>query len=137
LSFLVNGIGGVKSMKKTIIIALTALMVLGLLGCSQKEPSVVKTYEATASETALENNALVSFVKYYEMSDGTWKTDDYTYQYRLEVTGKVGIPVKDRTFVILSNTKDITFEQAFKASGISSYLNDYFDPEDAILVAWR
>ena len=41
------------------------------------ELSVVKTYEATASEHAFENDELVILVKHYEMSDGTWKTDDY------------------------------------------------------------
>ena len=60
-----------------------------LCGCSQKEPSVVKTYEKTDSEEAFENTEPVIMVKHYEMSDGTWKTDDYTYQYRLEITGRM------------------------------------------------
>ena len=59
-------------MKKIIRMALIALMLLSLFGCSQKEPSVVKTYEVTDSELAFENDELVTLVKYYEMSDGTW-----------------------------------------------------------------
>ena len=115
-------------MKKIIRTALLALMLLGLFGCSQKEPSVVNTYEATDSET---------MVKYYEMSDGTWKTDDYTYQYRVEITGRAPNAAKDSTFIYLSNIDDITFEQAYKAGGLSSNIDDYFEMEDAILVAMK
>ena len=124
-------------MKKIIRITLITLMLLSLFGCSQKEPSVVKTYEVTDSELAFENDELVTMVKYYEMSDGTWKTDDYTYQYRLEVTGRMNNADKDSTFVFLSNIKDITFEQAWKASGLSSNMDDYFKEEDAKLVAMK
>ena len=129
--------GGIESMKKIIRITLITLMLLSLFGCSQKEPSVVKTYEVTDSELTFENDELVTMVKYYEMSDGTWKTDDYTYQYILEVTGRMNNADKDSTFVFLSNIKDITFEQAWKASGLSSNMDDYFKEEDAKLVAMK
>lgn len=122
-------------MKKIIRITLITIMLFSLFGCSQKEPSVVRTYEVTDSEDAFENDELVTVVKYYEMSDGTWKTDDYTYQYRLEITGRMNGAVKDSTFVFLSNSKDITFEQAWKASGLSSNMDDYFKEEDAKFVA--
>lgn len=133
-------------MKTTVRIMLTILMVLCLVGCSQKESSVepaaelsvVKTYDVTASELSeeyFENDKLVTLVKHYEMSDGTWKTDDYSYQYRLEITGRMNNADKDSTYVILSNTKDITFEQAWKASGLSSNMDDYFEEEDAKIVA--
>ena len=124
-------------MKKIIRITLITIMLLSLFGCSQKEPSVVKTYEVTDSDYAFENDELVTMVKYYEMSDGTWKTDDYTYQYRLEITGRMGGAVKDSMFVFLSNIKDITFEQAWKASGFSSNMDDYFKEEDAKFVAMK
>lgn len=122
-------------MKKIIRITLITIMLFSLFGCSQKEPSVVRTYEVTDSEDAFENDELVTVVKYYEMSDGTWKTDDYTYQYRVEITGRMNGAVKDSTFVFLSNRKDITFEQAWKASGLSSNMDDYFKEEDAKFVA--
>ncbi len=102
-----------------------------------KEPSVVKTYEVTDSDTAFEDDELVTIVKYYEMSDGTWKTDTHTYQYRLEITGRMGGAQKDSTFVFLSNIENITFEQAWKASGFSSNTNDYFKEEDAKFVALK
>lgn len=133
-------------MKTTVRIMLTILMVLCLVGCSQKEssvepsaePSVVRTYDVTASELSeeyFENDKLVTLVKHYEMSDGTWETDDYSYRYRLEITGRMNNADKDSTYVILSNTKDITFEQAWKASGLSSNMDDYFEEEDAKIVA--
>lgn len=124
-------------MKKIIRITLITLMLFSLLGCSQKEASVVKVYEITDSEHAFEDDELVTIVKYYEMSDGTWRTDTHTYKYRLEITGRMGGAVKDSTFVFLSNLKSITFEQAWRASGLSSNMNDYFKEEDAKFVALK
>lgn len=124
-------------MRKIATILLT-VMLISLAGCSQKEVSVVKTYDVTDSEfteECFENNELVTVVKYYEMSDGTWKTDDYTYQYRVEVTGRMNNATKDSMFVFLSNTKDITFDKAWKASGLSSNIDDYFKEEETKLVA--
>lgn len=107
-----------------------------LCGCMQKEPSVVKTYEKTDGEQDTQNDESVILVKHYEMSDGTWKTDEYTYQYRLEITGRMGAADKDTTFIFLSNTEDITFEQAWKAAGFSSNMDDYFDVEVAKFVGF-
>lgn len=123
---------------RKIVEILFIVMLLSLVGCSQKEVSVVKTYDVTDSELTeecVENNELVTIVKYYEMSDGTWKTDDYTYQYRVEVTGRMNNAAKDSIFVFLSNTKDITFDQAWKASGLSSNTDDYFKEEETKFVA--
>ncbi len=130
-------VGDIKSMKKIIWMILITLMLLSLLGCSQKEPSVVKIYEITDSQLAFTNDELVTMVKYYEMSDGTWRTDTHTYKYRLEITGRTGGAAKDSTFVFLSNLENITFEQAWKASGFSSNMSDYFQEEDAKFVALK
>lgn len=127
-------------MKRIIRMTMLTFILLSLFGCSKNEPSVVKTYEVTDSgltDEYWDNNKLVTMVKYYEMSDGTWKTDNYKYQYRLEITGRMNNAVKDSTYVFLSNKKDITFEQAWKASGLSSDMNDYFKEEDAKLVAMK
>jgi len=102
--------------------------------------SVVNTYEKTDSalvEDYLDNGKLIVIVQHYEMSDGTWRTDEQTYQYRLEITGRMNNAAKDSTFVILSNIKEITFDQAWKASGLSSNMDDYFDVEDAKFVAMK
>lgn len=101
------------------------------------EPFVVRTYDVTDSEDAFENDEPVIFVKHYEMSDGTWKTDNCTYKYRLVITGRMHSAVKDSSFVYLSNIEEITFDQAWKASGLSSNLDDYFKKEDARFVGWE
>lgn len=127
-------------MKKRIGITLITLMLFSLAGCAGEDPSVVKAYEVTDAELAGEywdNDELVTMYPYYEMSDGTWQADDQTYLYRLEITGRMGGAKKDSTFVFLSNIEDITFEQAWKASGFSSNMDDYFKAEDAKFVAMK
>ena len=129
-------------MKRIAGIVLSLFIIIGLPGCADQEPSVVKTYETTAENSFTESSeesssAYITLVRYYEMSDGTWRTDDHTYQYRLEITGRMNNAIKDSTFVYLSNTEDITFEQAWKASGLSSNMKDYFKAEDARLVAMK
>lgn len=119
-------------MKKTFLII--SLCFLMLVGCSQtqEKAEVVNTYNQTSSKQ--EDTTKSILMTYYKISDGTWKTDNHDYQFRLKVTGRMNNADKDTTFVILSNTKDITFEQAWKASGLSSDLDDYFDEEEAIIV---
>ena len=71
---------------------------------------------------------------YYEMADGTWMCDDHMYQYRLEINGRMPNAAVDSSFVYLSNIEEITFDQAYMAAGISSNSDDYFSPEEAVLV---
>lgn len=88
-------------------------------------------------EEYIENSKEVITTTYYEMSDGTWKTDQHTYQYRLVITGRLNNAAKDITYIILSNIENISFEQAWKASGLSSNSDDYFRAEDAVFVATK
>lgn len=74
---------------------------------------------------------------YYELSDGTWMCDDVIYKYRLEISGRMPNAAKDSTFVYLSNIEEISFEQAYMTAGISSSTEDYFSPEDAVLVEMK
>lgn len=74
---------------------------------------------------------------YYELEDGTWACDDRPYEYRLECRGRLPNAECDSVFVYLSNLPDISFEQAAKASGLSSDTADYFAAEDAVLVELR
>ncbi|MBQ9413506.1 MAG: immunogenic protein [Clostridia bacterium] len=101
----------------------TLFCVLALLliaGCA-KDVTVTKTLDD-------------GFRTYYEMSDGTWMCDGYTYQYRLEIHGRMPNAAVDSTFVYLSNIEDIPFERAYMAAGLSSNTDDYFAPKDAVLV---
>lgn len=113
------------------------LLTLVLCGCSG-EAEVVNTFTATPEELIterIEQGEEVTTQTYYELSDGTWKTDDCAYQYRLVVTGRLHNAVKDTTYTILSNIEEITFDQAWKASGLSSSTEDYFSGEEAVFVA--
>ena len=99
---------------------------------------IVKTYSVSPSEEIseyLEDGKIYTMVKHYQLSDGSWKTDDYNYKYKLVLKGRLNNAVKDSTYEILSNSDDITFDMAWKASGLSSNSEDYFEPEDAIIVA--
>ena len=127
-------------MKKLLAMAIGLTVVVFLAGCVKEDVSVVNTYEVTEEglwEEYQENDQPVTLIRYYEMSDGTWKTDDQSYKYRLEISGRMPRAAKDSTFVYLSNLEEISFEQAWKAAGLSSDINDYFNEEDAVLVAMK
>lgn len=124
--------------KKKTALFLTLICILSMSGCSgNKEVRVINTFEQTPADLTnayLDQSKVLTLTTYYELSDGTWKTDDHAYKYRLEISGRLNNAVKDSTYVILSNTDDITFEQAWKASGLSSNMDDYFNIEDAVIV---
>ena len=91
-----------------------------LIGCGKKEAYVTETIEGNCN--------------YCKMSDGTWKCNDLSYKYRLEISGRMPNAVRDSTFVYLSNLEEIPFERAWQASGLSSSLSAYFSREEAVLV---
>lgn len=126
-------------MKKVFLLILAAAMALALCGCAQSgEPDVKSTFEETPTgliEKYTESGREVTLRTYYELSDGTWKADGNVYKHKLVLTGRLSNAVRDITYTILSNMEDITFDQAWKASGLSSNTEDYFDIEDAVFVA--
>ena len=88
-------------------------------------------------ESNIQNGETVILKKHYLLSDGTWECDGYGYKYMLEITGRLNNAVKDSTYIILSNNPDITFDMAWKASGLSSNSDDYFLSEEAVFVGGR
>ena len=130
-------------MKRIIMCMLLLSFTLIIAGCSSAKennepPHVVETYDLTDSSLMKEyfkEGKMVTFVKYYEMSDGTWKTDEHSYRYKIELSGRMPNAVKDTTYIILTNEEgNITFEQAMKPK-ISSNDKDFFDKEKTIIVA--
>ena len=107
-------------MKRIVSVLLCILLAVTVSGCTQK---------ATVKNT-IEGNMRT----YCEMTDGTWTCDGHVYQYRLEISGRMPNAASDSSFVYLSNIEEITFDQAYRAAGISSDSDDYFSPEKAILV---
>ena len=93
------------------------------------EPTPIEQIEAKYA-----NEEFVITKLHYENLDGEWVSEGYTYKYRLEITGRMNNAAKSTTYIVLSNTENITFDQTWKASGFSSNLADYFDPSVAIIV---
>lgn len=128
-------------MKKKILYVLFFLFVISIFYYSHdREGAIKNTFEKTPLdliETYTENSKEVISTTYYEMNNGTWKTDQHTYQYRLIITGRPNNAAQDITFTVLSNIENISFEQAWKASGASSHIDDYFKTEDAVFVATK
>ena len=111
-------------MKKAAVGILLVSLLLVLVGCGKQAPDQVKAIEGDLKT-------------YYELSDGSWECDGHIYKYRLEISGRMPGAAVDSTFVYLSNVENISFEQAWKAAGLSSNTEDYFDVDEAILVEMR
>ena len=128
-------------MKRKIVVILSVLLiVVSLVICAYVNPIIVSTYEKTASEqieNVGENNQFITMVTYYKMSNGTWKTDEYTYKYRLILSGKMsGGREQSISYIYLSIRRDISFEQAWLAA-MSSNMDDRFEKKDAVWVAYK
>ena len=109
-------------MKKLFICAFSAVLCLLISSC--QNANIVNTVEGNMKT-------------YYEMSDGSWTDGNNSYKYRLEIKGRLSNAACDSVYVYLSNIPDIPWEQAWRASGLSSNLNDYFSPEVAVLVEMK
>jgi len=107
-------------MKRIVLILLCVLLAAAVSGC--------------AKEAAVKNTIEGNMKTYYEMTDGTWMCDNRSYQYRLEMNGRMPNAAVDSSFVWLSNIAEISFEQAYMAAGLSSNQDDYFSPGEAVLV---
>lgn len=110
-------------MRQIILALLLSLFIL--TGCTQNRTSV-----------QIIETVKTPFATYCELSDGTWQYDGYNYQYCLRISGRMPNAAMDSTFVYLSNLEEISFQRAWLAAGLSSNLNDYFSPEEAVLVDW-
>ena len=113
-------------------------VMLMIAGCAANTPTVRRTYEQTPLdeiESRISNHEEVVLIPYEELSDGTWRAQGIVYPFRLELTGRLPHAACDSTYVLLSQSEDISFEQAWKAGGLSSNSEDYFDEEYAIFVA--
>ena len=93
-----------------------------------------KVDENNKKDAEIIETITTTFETYYKMSDGTWQMNGNSYKYRLEITGRMPSAVVDSTFVYLSNIKDISFQRAYLAAGLSSSTVDYFSAEDAVFV---
>ena len=124
-------------MKKPLFLLMIAVLLM-LVGCAANTPTVRRTYEQTPLdeiESRTKDGKEVILIPYEELSDGSWRAQGIVYPFRLELTGRLPHAACDSTYVLLSQSEDISFEQAWTASGLSSNSEDYFDEEYAIFVA--
>lgn len=127
-------------MKKHLSVCLAVLLFLFLSACTPGEEKAPETRSPTVVRTFEINENEHIWVTYYEMSDGTWRTDKYTYQYCLVLEDAISGTDYTAQYTVLSNRDDLTFHQVFLASGISSSTSDYFLEEDAVIVrssSWK
>ena len=110
-------------MKRLAALILAIVCMLVFSGCKE-DLSIVETYNS-------------NIATYYKMSDGSWQVNGQSYEYRLEISGRMPKAAVDSTFVYLSNIENISFEQAWKAAGFSSNTADYFSADEAVLVEMR
>lgn len=88
-------------------------------------------------QSAYDNEEFVITVAHCQLDSGLWAADRYSYQYRLEITGRLHDAAMNTTYIVLSNTRELTFDKVWKAAGLSSNSEDYFDPADAVIVGHR
>lgn len=128
------------------IVILAVIACVGVAVCFLTNPITAddhfgaEIYEPTPIEQIDEkydNEEFVITKLHYENLDGEWVSEGYTYKYRLEITGRMNHAAKNTTFIVLSNTEDITFDQTWKASGLSSNMADYFDPGVSVIVGHK
>ena len=106
---------------------------------SVSKPTCMVVYAKTPPEeieSLIGKEEFIYTHNHYQIADGKWHSEGRDYLYRLEVTGRMNNAVKNTTYVILCN-EEISFDQAWKASGFSSNTEDYFDPADALIVGYR
>ena len=111
-------------MKRIVFSIVCLIMIISLCGCVNKNKFFKNEIEGNMKT-------------YYEMKNGMWFYENNIYKYRLTIVGTIPNAETESTFVYLSNMKNISFEQAYKAAGISSDSNDYFKTKDAVLVEMR
>lgn len=102
---------------------------------SVETSDIIHTYSVTSGkdwEKQLENGEAAYYTTHYELNDGTWATGERLYQYRLELSGRYFD--NDFKFIVLSNTKDITFEQVFNQWRLDIYSDEFLHPDDAVVV---
>lgn len=127
-------------MKKSIILILAFLTVLILCSCSSlKKEDILNEFPATTAEQLeqhIKEGKDIITIPFYEMKDGTFFANDTVYAEKFEISGRLNNAAVDTTYIILSNIGEISFEQAWKASGLSSNSQDYFKEKDLIFVGF-
>ena len=117
-------------MKRLAALILAIVCMLVFSGCKDSD----KSGKPDIKDLSIVETFNSDIATYYKMSDGSWQVNGQSYEYRLEISGRMPKAAVDSTFVYLSNIENITFVQAWKAAGFSSNTADYFSVDEAVLV---
>lgn len=101
---------------------------------------IKERHAATPSDQTqqkIKNEEYVITTPYVETTLPGFMVANNTYAHRLEITGRLGGAAKNTTYLVLANREDITFDETWRASGLSSNTDDYFDPKDAVIVGYK
>lgn len=89
------------------------------------------------TEEKIDNGEYIITRTHHETLDGKWTADNREYEYRLQITGRMGGAAKNTTFIVLSNKRNIRFSETWPAFGYGSDTSAYFDPDEAVIVGYR
>lgn len=117
-----------------VVVAVAAVITVAV--CFLTDPKPVYTVKYEVSEKQSDGDEVIT-VAHYKDENGLWVADGRRYKYRLEISGRMNNAAKDSTFIVLSNSDDISFDETWKASGLGSLTSDYFDPGVAMIVGYR
>lgn len=106
--------------------AVTVFCLVMCMGCGKS--NVMKTYERSEKDGVT--------MTYYELNDGTWRCDSTSYQFRLELSGKMPNAAQESCYIVLTDNENLTFEEVSK-SQYSSQIEDSKIMEHSVIVEMR
>lgn len=120
-----------KKVIKGFAMTLAMATMLCFAGCAKEEIEVTSE-QAEYIDKARE----VKSLSYVENSDGTYTYYGQNYKYKLELSGTPKDADREYSFVLLSNKKSVTLDQAYK-SIYGKEPSDWFDDKETIIVEMK
>lgn len=118
-------------MKKLLLECCIIIILVLMVGCGKKGES---TNSNTTDGVEIASNE--PMISYTQNEDGTYSTTDFTYKYCIELTGRSPGAVADSTFTVLTNDKEVTFNEVAK-SLYSSNSKDWLNEDETIIIDMR
>lgn len=118
----------------TYLIIVVMLIAAGTIGCKNANNKTKESKTVTEQKTEKYTKNKVSVLyDYYKDESGIWHADGREYAYRVVLTGKLPKASKKSRYVVLSNEKNISFEEAAEDM-LSNNSEKQFDKNKAIIV---
>lgn len=107
---------------KWIANVISIIIVIGVITCYHFviQPTIVNTFEG--------------FQTYHELSDGTWKYQNHIYKYKHDVLEPSDKETNEIKYIILSNHKEITYDESWAYKLLSSGVPSPIDSNDTVIV---